>query len=922
MKKWLGLLGVTAGLVLGIAPTTLSQINHTEKPRSLGLRVKEDSTPVTGKQEQLSSPNPQPLAPTPSENLVAPTHSEELSPKVPEVPTGFTVFPVGINVGTRSAIFSVLVRGLEDGTNAVDFANWLVPFDAVVEALKLKVTPLENGQLELRSPSSVTRIDPKQLRNDPELGLVFSIQQIQTLLGVPAEFDINEYAIAFNPGQADFTPGQMRVTPTPVQLEGLPRIKAPDATVAAVEQRVNATNALGNSLNFQGDLQAVGTIFNGSGYLRINQPELDDSRTWNIAQAQYLQQNPFADYVVGSQPTFWRSQRAGSYWGFTTIQRQGFTPPAQLYGGGFSPRERLQANQVGRTIAGEAEPGTLVRLTEGFGGRVLDEVLVDSSGVYRFEDVQVEGDIFGGNYQVLLYRQGRLTEAPEIREATFSSVPGQIPAGASATIVSAGVGRKVEDNRFWGEFTDIQGGIAQRWGVSESFTLGVGTVYDKTIRGLGEIFFRPSNVPFEVSASILSPDEENTWDVDAYVYYRPTPNISAQFSSDRFSRRLNLDWRLSPKFTLLGLYNNLDGVAGGMQFSSSSRDATTFARVTLDEQNRLRWNVLQRLGDWELNGRGNEVSTRSQLKYNLSGDRVLDTGHALLLDYETLDLSNEEDTGELLSLGWRYRSSARAADGNFLWETYLGYGVSSQGSGIIASAQTAAIPGLLLRLRYQAVSLDLGEESFSLELVSSANLQRGIFPGDRRSDYLRTQGGLLIQPFFDRNNNGKRDSSEEFYTETADLLFILNNQPLKSSQPEVQRDRVVVRLPPGTYRLDLDPAGFPLDWQPLVEAMAVDVVAGSYTPISVPLIPSFTLSGVVTDSSGNAVAGARVEAVGSKGTQRRFSVTNGAGVYYLERLQPDTYTLLVNGKPAQPGTITLDDSSEPLGELNLLQEQP
>jgi hypothetical protein len=879
-RSWLIVLGGTAGLVLGIAPATLSQIDR---------------------------------------NIVTPTTSRQLPPNQPEAPARFTVFPVGVNVGSRSVIFSVLVRGLEDGTQAVDFVNWLVPFDAVVEALNLKVTPLENGELELRSPSRVTRIDPKQLVNDPELGLVFSIEQIQRLFDIPVEFDINDYAIVLNPGQIEPMPGQMRVTQAPVQLEGLPRIKAPNVTVAAVEQRVNATNALGNSLNIQGDLQAVGTFFNGSGYLRLNQPELDDSRTWNLAEAQYLQQNPAADYVLGSQPTFWRSQRAGNYWGFTTIQRQGFTPPEQFFGGGFSPRERLQANQVGRTIVGEAEPGTLARLTEGFGGRVLDEVLVDSSGVYRFEDVQVEGDIFGGNYQVLLYRQGRLAEPPEIREATFSSVPGQIPAGASATIVSAGVGRTVEDNRFWGEFTDIQGGVLERWGVSESFTVGAGAVYDQTVRGLGEIFFRPSNVPFEVSASILTPDEENTWDVDAYVYYRPTPNLSAQFNSDRFSRRFNLDWRLSPKLTLLGLYNNLDGVAGGMQFSSSSRDAVTFARVTFDEQNRLRWNVLQRLGDWELNGRGNEVTTRSQLKYNLTGDRVLDTGHVLLLDYETLDLINEEDTEELLSLGWRYRSSARAADGNFLWETYLGYGIASQRSGLIVAAQTAAIPGLLLRLRYQGVSLDLGEESFSLELVSSANLQRGIFPGDRRSDYFRTLGGLLIQPFFDRNNNGKRDRGEAYYTETADLLFILNNQPLKSSQPEVQRDRVVLRLPAGTYRLDLDPAGYPLDWQPLVEAMAVDVVAGSYTPISVPLIPAFTLSGVVTDASGNPVAGARVEAVGSKGTQRRFSVTNGAGVYYLERLQPDAYTLLVNGEPAQPGTITLKESSEPFRELNLVR---
>ncbi|RCJ38386.1 hypothetical protein A6770_13655 [Nostoc minutum NIES-26] len=44
---------------------------------------------------------------------------------------------------------------------------------------------------------------------------------------------------------------------------------------------------------------------------------------------------------------------------------------------------------------------------------------------------------------------------------------------------------------------------------------------------------------------------------------------------------------------------------------------------------------------------------------------------------------------------------------------------------------------------------------------------------------------------------------------------------------------LTMRLAPGTYRLDLDPAGFPPDWQAAVNAYAVDVVAGSlYTCFS------------------------------------------------------------------------------------------
>ncbi|WP_228060315.1 carboxypeptidase-like regulatory domain-containing protein [Coleofasciculus sp. LEGE 07092] len=839
-----------------------------------------------------------------------------------DISDNFTVFPVGVNIGGRPVIFSVLVRGQEDGTQAIDFENWLIPYDTVIKALKLEVTPLPDGQLEVRSPGLVTRINPKELRNDPELGLVFSIQELQTRFGVPAEFDINEYAIILNPPWLGQRTGRSNVTAAPLQLEGLPRIEPSNFTLTAIEQRLNATGSESSSgfgesssLRARGELTAVGTLLFGSWYVRVNQPDFLESPTWSLAEAQYLQQTDSGDYIVGSQPTFWRSQSAGEYWGVTTIQRRGFTPPVTFGGGGFVPGQRLQASQVGRTILGEAEPGTLVRLTQGFSDRVLAEVLVDSSGIYRFEDVPIGGQSFG-NYRVLLYPQGRLSAQPEIRDATFSTVPGQIPAGASATIVSAGFGRQAsgfQNQNFIGELQDFRGGIAQRWGVSEDLTVGVGGIYDETARGLGELFFRPSGIPLEIAASVLSPDEEGNWDVNANVRYEPTPGISAQFNSDRFSQRLNLNWRVLPRFILLGTYNSRDGVAAGVQTGFSRRGFFTFARATLDNQNRLRWNATQRWGFLELTQQGNEIGLQSQLNYNLS-QSFLNDRHSLLLSYETRNLERNDN---LATVGWRYRSPARSADGSYRWETQLGYGVGSQGSGIIATAQTTVIPGLLLRGRYEGVSVTSSEANYSLELVASLNVQQGLFPGDRQSDRFRTRGGLLIQPFFDRNTNDKWDIGEELYTETADLLLILNNQPIKSSQPQIQNDRVLVRLPPGTYRLDLDPAGFPLDWQAAVDAYAVEVVAGSYTPVIIPLIRSFTLAGVITDTEGNPVAGARVEAISADGEQRLFSVTNSAGVYYLERLSQGMFTLQINGEPAQPETIRLDESSEPFQELNL-----
>jgi hypothetical protein len=136
-------------------------------------------------------------------------------------------------------------------------------------------------------------------------------------------------------------------------------------------------------------------------------------------------------------------------------------------------------------------------------------------------------------------------------------------------------------------------------------------------------------------------------------------------------------------------------------------------------------------------------------------------------------------------------------------------------------------------------------------------------------------------------------------------------------RPEVKKDRILLFLPPDTYRLDLDPAGYPIDAQPLVDAYAVRVVAGSYTPILVPLIVSFVRSGIVTNAEGKPVNGAKVEAISPTSKQKVYSITNAAGVYYLERLQVGTYNLSINGKPAQPNAITLDSASPSTQELNL-----
>lgn len=352
--------------------------------------------------------------------------SSQLQPK----PDDFKTFPVGVMVGQRNARASVLVRGEEDGAKAIEFDRWLLPYDVVINTLGLNVKNLSSEQVEISSPGIVTRINITELKKDPKLGLVFSVQDLQKYFGVNADFDIKEYAIRLNVPWSEYK-NRPTLNEKPLILEGLPRLKAPTFGVSSVFQQVRVTGSDSQATKAQGDLNVVGTAFGGSWFLRANQFNLQNAKTWNLAEAQFLRQTDTADFIVGSQTPFWSNEGGrGDYWGFSTIQRRGFSSPNGV--NNTLPQQRMQAAQLGRTISGRAEPGTLVRLVQNFTNRAVAEVLVDSDGIYEFENVLVDGQITITNYRLFLYPQGKLTAQPSIREVTFNNVPGQLPEGTSA----------------------------------------------------------------------------------------------------------------------------------------------------------------------------------------------------------------------------------------------------------------------------------------------------------------------------------------------------------------------------------------------------------------------------------------------------------------------------------------------------------
>ncbi|MGB3755217.1 MAG: carboxypeptidase-like regulatory domain-containing protein [Rivularia sp. (in: cyanobacteria)] len=832
----------------------------------------------------------------------------------------FITFPVGVLNGKRNVKKSMLVRGREDGSQVIEFEKWLLPYNEVLNILGFNAQKLPDGRVELRSPTVTTRINLDELTSDPKLGLVFSIQDLEKYFGVGAQFDMREYAIRLDIPQLNRRFFD-KIDRTPVNLKGLPSLEAPEFSLSSVSQRLTVQGGENQSTNWQGDVSAIGTAFGGSWFLRTQRLQFQNKQRWNLAEAQFLRQTEAADYIVGSQSPFWSNMgNTGSYWGFTTIQRQGFAPSESAFN--TSPLQRLQATQLGRTVRGQAEPGTLVQLVESFTNRLVAEVLVDSDGTYEFDNVAVKGEIPFTQYQLYLYPQGRLTAQPQIREVTVNSVPGQLPKGASALVISGGAERKFTNSLF-GEFTGFRGGVAQRWGLSEDLTLGLGAVHNGSVRGLSEIYWQPQKFPLSVALSSLTPgitgEDNDDWRLNSNITFAPSTNFRANFISNFVRNRFYLNWQIKPSLSLFSVVDSQQPTKIGARFVRSRANAFTFANLSVNTENEWQWNLLQILGQIELFSNGNDTGTNSELAYYLSNNRYTNQGHALVLGYETN--LNSADDNDLLSLNWRYRSQTETYNGSPVWEAELGYGVGSKGSGLLASVSTSILPGLKLRGRYQGASLTSDRSAFRLEFLPSLNLQGGFRGNKRRDRNLRTEGGILFQAFFDQNANGKRDSGEKLYKENLNLLISLNNKTLNSAKPEKTGSWTSVNLSPNKYRLDLDPAGFPLDWQASTSAYAVEVVAGSYTRVSIPLVPAYTVSGVVKDKQGNALAGATVEAIDSQTGKKYLSITNSAGVYYLEHLMQGDYNLQINGQTLSQKIIKLNSNSQNWQKVNINLKQ-
>jgi len=133
----------------------------------------------------------------------------------------------------------------------------------------------------------------------------------------------------------------------------------------------------------------------------------------------------------------------------------------------------------------------------------------------------------------------------------------------------------------------------------------------------------------------------------------------------------------------------------------------------------------------------------------------------------------------------------------------------------------------------------------------------------------------------------------------------------------VTNQGIYTQMTPGTYRLDLDPAGYPIGGMLPTKSYAVHVTAGGYTSITVPFSVSYSIAGTVQDNQGNPISGVKVEAVPVEKGNKSFAITNGAGIFFVDNVRQGVYKMLLDGESANADTIEITPDSELIVEINL-----
>ena len=310
----------------------------------------------------------------------------------------------------------------------------------------------------------------------------------------------------------------------------------------------------------------------------------------------------------------------------------------------------------------------------------------------------------------------KATNQPVKLQLDKSNLHPLLPEGTSTLTVSGGGGKNlVQKDDLLGEFKDFRGGVAFHRGVSEDVTLGMGFVYDDFLLGFSQISFQPSNVPLKTNFSLFS--KERGFELHSHVRFQPADNFVFNFHSQDSEQKFDLNWGIVSGLTFTAKGNSeKESLNAGLKLAFRSDLFSFAASAKLDNQDNLLWDIKSKFGDFQLKHTNKPLKTNSELSYALLSSQDIGFRYSLFFNYETRQLKHSE---EYLNVwGWRVNSGKKLDKNKYRWTFDFGYGLGSQGTGLVISTSAAIKPNTFLKLSYQGISVTSNESKLKLEIGS------------------------------------------------------------------------------------------------------------------------------------------------------------------------------------------------------------
>lgn len=289
-----------------------------------------------------------------------------------------------------------------------------------------------------------------------------------------------------------------------------------------------------------------------------------------------------------------------------------------------------------------------------------------------------------------------------------------------------------------------------------------------------------------------------------------------------------------------------------------------------------------------------------------------------LLDSYSIDTRNHITN---LAVDWYPRKNS-----NDLLSTAISY--SSGSFGISGSWSRYVNTGLRIAMQYSynmnnAANLNTNtiippvtpaEAQKSIGLTLSWDLgwsNRGFFPVNRSALTL-TRGAIAGS--LDIANSTKLSSSD-----INNISIMLNGRQMQ--QRQIDGSFFIGSLPPGIYRVSVDPDKLPIELVVNQKEIKVEVKSGAVTGLNIPVYAEFGVSGQVTDLNGSGLTNVIVMVTDKENKTVLQTFTNEFGFYRADGLRSGTYSVTIasiDSKPVDnPPKLAFTITDNYLFDLNL-----